>query len=430
MEKKRNNSLILTIGIFIIMISFVIVFLRQAGFFDFTGTDASAEIVSAALVFIGVIFTGTVSIVGMLLRQTMEQRNIEIREQSEKRLQIDRERESNQNKEAERRLRLEAGVEAMKLLTLSEGKENLQTLNAGVLFTLASLPMYDLAVIMLSKMLPEKEVTPDTASWLLDNALLKGDENLQSEAATILYDYAKYFLDDGGSYSWPKCINQKWNLELPFEVREILAFSVLELLLSRKLTDWGEWPLESIVLTLAEIWRTERDAERINRIGAAVGFSLRVILGMFTGLGLYLPSYLIEYYPKEWLIVDDLIFELYRFNWAGGNAGVEYSKRFEKWISSALEQLIEKNVLDLTDNLLANYKGKEYTAQLKARESESSVTIIYNDIEYDSPSSVAATITNTNVNGWDFWRVKDSKGKEKGSLNELRRQLSKHQLDQ
>ncbi|MCK5789167.1 MAG: PD-(D/E)XK nuclease family protein [Chlamydiia bacterium] len=90
-----------------------------------------------------------------------------------------------------------------------------------------------------------------------------------------------------------------------------------------------------------------------------------------------------------------------------------------------LEQLIEKNILDLSDTILANYKNEEYSATLKAQEDKDdypSIIVVYNGTEYSSISSAATAITSTNMNGWTFWRVKD-----KGKLCNLREQLLNNQ---
>ncbi len=97
--------------------------------------------------------------------------------------------------------------------------------------------------------------------------------------------------------------------------------------------------------------------------------------------------------------------------------------------STTLDQLVESNIIDLTDILSAKYHGLEHVATLQKRTSDGRVVISYKGNQFDSPSSAATIITNNNLNGWNFWVVKDSQGHHKGTLAALRQKLDVLQPD-
>lgn len=64
----------------------------------------------------------------------------------------------------------------------------------------------------------------------------------------------------------------------------------------------------------------------------------------------------------------------------------------------------------------ANHKGQEYHAELLSIEG----LIAYDNQEYPTPTQAAKTITNTSVNGWDFWRYKNLESDKWVKIGKLR----------
>ncbi len=88
----------------------------------------------------------------------------------------------------------------------------------------------------------------------------------------------------------------------------------------------------------------------------------------------------------------------------------------------SLQNLVERKLLSLTDALHGDYNGKHYTASLI--QNDDSVGIVCGGIEYDTPSAAGSAVRdNKATNGWAFWEIKDSSGKSKGKLSEIREQF-------
>ena len=89
---------------------------------------------------------------------------------------------------------------------------------------------------------------------------------------------------------------------------------------------------------------------------------------------------------------------------------------------ATLADLVSKGNVALSDILVATYKGESYVATLKKDAADHGVVLVYDKKPYDSPTAAAVAVTGKPVNGWDFWNVRSSHGKEKGSLKDLRDQ--------
>lgn len=82
----------------------------------------------------------------------------------------------------------------------------------------------------------------------------------------------------------------------------------------------------------------------------------------------------------------------------------------------------ESNSIGDIENIeiFANYKGKKYIALMK-----SPTLIVYNGENFPSLSRAANKITDSNVNGWEFWKYTDAQDGKVYPLSRLRDQDSK-----
>jgi hypothetical protein len=144
----ERRNLWTTIGLVLVPLAFVsmIVVLWVLGFFEFSGTEASAKIVATALTLGGGLVASMITLIGLILRQSVEQRNADIREEAGERLRLEAERNQALQEEAERRLKLEAAIRAVDLLGTDAGGHSCVLQRTGALFTLSNLGMVNLAI--------------------------------------------------------------------------------------------------------------------------------------------------------------------------------------------------------------------------------------------------------------------------------------------
>lgn len=274
--KSDNRWIWITIGSMIVVFAAFSVLLWQIGLFNFNGTDASAKIVGSSIVLIGGFIGSLVTVVGIFLKHSMDQRNADLRQQAEERLRIESEKNNNLRDEAEKRLKLEAAIQAVKLLSSSSGKEVPISQRAGVLFTLASLGLPELALKMLRQLISSDRIDPCTASWVIDQAFESGKMSLQEAAVMILLDYPEKFLVNRGKCEFPRSILLDWNTELPKIVRQEAAKARLKLIAARPYSDWNDGVLNTHVVGLNSIWETEPDPKIKNGVGLCLEKIIRV----------------------------------------------------------------------------------------------------------------------------------------------------------
>ena len=126
---KQWVAILLVVGIFI---AFVVI-LYLSGLLYFTGTESSAQVVLGSLVLLGGLVTSLVTLITVILRQSIEKRNIDLTIQ------------------AEQRLKTEAVLEAIKSFSTSSGAEVSSIQMTGILFALCKLDMVSLAFALLDR---------------------------------------------------------------------------------------------------------------------------------------------------------------------------------------------------------------------------------------------------------------------------------------
>lgn len=286
----NNNHIRIFIGVtgIVLIFAFFIVLLRIFGFFNFTGADASAKLVASTIALVSGLIGSLVTIIGIFLKNSLDQRNANLKE------------------EAEGRLKLEAGLQAIKLLSPGSGTVVSLTQRAGVLFTLAHLKQSDLAITMLGQMLPKGSIDAKTAAWLINHVLesyLKDLKNrslkgLSIEATRLLDENYDKFLVAKGYYEFPRCMNLNWNTELPKFAKRNAALALLRMTVNRRCTKWNFGAMNLVIASLILKWKNETDDEIRN----GVGKNLKIIIELRAGYTLHLPSGKMN--------VNEVIFEL------------------------------------------------------------------------------------------------------------------------
>jgi len=284
-----NGVVVVALALFL---SFAAI-LWQFGFFNFDGTDNSAKIVAAALALVGGLFGSLVTVVTVLVKLSVDQRNADLNAQAQKRLELESERNAALQEEAESRLKMEAAIQAVKLLSGESGKEVPVTQRAAVLFTLVKLDLLDLALTMLANMLERRKIDGSSASWVLSAALESGSSTYQMEAGTILENYPGSFIIDRKNHSridLPRAIDCHWDPQLPVVTREALFEFLTSTLLSRTYSQWDKGFFNALIVTLCEAWKQEEMTGHENLRSGIAGVMNSVLQKYEAGYVIYPPG--------------------------------------------------------------------------------------------------------------------------------------------
>lgn len=214
----------------------------RAHFFTSTGSDASDKLVAEALTFVGGLVAAIVSILGVLLKYSIDT-------QAEERAKTEADRAVASKKIEEKRLQMEAAIRAVQLLATNDGKDTPPIQQAGALFALASLDQHELTIQLTSKLLEQSKVDASTAANLVDSALrfaLRPDPeklrdpqdslDIQTEAVDLLNRNAALFVIPSGC-EVPKIVVY-WDKRLSAYFREWAPVALGEMMLQRSLEEW------------------------------------------------------------------------------------------------------------------------------------------------------------------------------------------------
>jgi hypothetical protein len=212
---------------------------------------------AAVVTLLGGLFAASLTLVGVLLKHSVDNRNAALA------------------KEAEARLRLEAAIRAVDLLATSSGDPAPVTRQAGALFTLSALGQLELALSLLEESWPRGGVSSSAAAHIIDSALVSDDPRHQVQAANMLRTNAALLpeLDARGAHL-PSSMCLAWPSTTQFAARTELLYALLECLLSRKSSWWFRDFVNFVVVELNLIRGRDPD----DRIVSGASYALRALL--------------------------------------------------------------------------------------------------------------------------------------------------------
>jgi hypothetical protein len=320
LDQTSKTNRTIGFGIAAIVAAFIVftVVLWRAHFFTYTGTESSSKFVAQALTFVGGLVGAIVSILGILLKYSIDR-------QAEARLAVDSQHAAAMQQEAEKRLKLEAATKVIQLFGTSDGHEAPSTQIAGGLLTLASLGQHELAMVLTADLLQRKRIEASTACGVIEQALQQDSEEIQIDAIELLVEHTADMLTPS-SLEIPMSI-LNWDLKLSEHVRGWAPIVLGDIMTKRPLSDWltkDYTPDANTALAaLALGWLHEPNSRLKNDVGAVLDCLLRAF-----------PDSGELFHPKETIDTDKIRAELTAAH--SSNAQVnDVLARLNKWIDDA-----------------------------------------------------------------------------------------------
>jgi hypothetical protein len=185
------------------------------GLFDIPKDDTGAKTLAAALALIGSVLSAAVTLVGTVVKYSIDDRNARL-------ATIEAGRNYTLALEAEKRNRIEAAIRAVDLLS-ENNKDSTPNQIGGALLALVSLGELDLAVTLLAQLWPAGLGSPLVAGNILQQALETGSERTQVSAGTVLSQNAERIQHEG-FHIWP-IPRLGWRTDLPGNCRLSLVLA-------------------------------------------------------------------------------------------------------------------------------------------------------------------------------------------------------------
>ena len=226
-----------------------LVALELIALIDYGNPESTAKTISAVIAVVGVVFTGTVSFIGMEVKRSLDERRLSLDREAEERRSFEAERNMQLKEQAEARLRLDSAINAVELFKNATG-EGSQAERAGALFALTRLGESDFALHLLDRLWQDGEVDRETALWVINECLEEDSERTQALAATILRSNATKLPSKDGGLSVPSCLLNRWNAHQSEDTIFICVTTVCEALQARPIAEWNRGVLDSLFRSL------------------------------------------------------------------------------------------------------------------------------------------------------------------------------------
>lgn len=237
----KQDSIWVAVAGLVVFVVFVLM-VRYLCSLSFRDADASVKAIAAMLALGGTLVTAAVTLLGVLLKHSVAQRNTDLRE------------------EAEKRLKLEAAIRAVDLLGTDAGRDSTETQRAGAIFLLSRLGLLGLAVDLVRTMLADRLIDGGNASTILDMALRSNDSGVQINAAQVLEDHFDRFVVEDGIF-WPDYVLYAWPQTLGTRPRQHVLSGLIQAILARPRKEWAVETLGGVLYTLVEALRAEKDEQ-------------------------------------------------------------------------------------------------------------------------------------------------------------------------
>ena len=194
------------------------------GLFELTNDETGTRPLAASVGVIGAVFSAALVLIGMMVKYSIDDRNVQIATQVQK---------SN---------RVDTVIRAVALLSENNKDATINQIE-GVLLALVSLEELELATRLLAIYWP-RWVSSHVAEAVFATSLDKGSEAARDLAAVILWENAHLISQDGHSI-WPL---KSWNVDLGLNCRYSLVSAACEWSISQFESGRQQLPEAAVVL--------------------------------------------------------------------------------------------------------------------------------------------------------------------------------------
>jgi hypothetical protein len=196
------------------------------GLFNQPKDDSNAKVLVAVLALVGVLFTETVAVLGLLLKDSVDQRTADLRVRELRQSELESERNHLLARNDQQRNEVDVVIRAVNLVG-----ENNQLSNAhqvgGAVMALQTLGHIDLALALVGDLWPDQGITDSVGMAVVKAGLVDSSARAQTDAAYLLYANAEKIRIAKG-YDWPVKNFPDWPHYLPIGGRlsVLLAASI------------------------------------------------------------------------------------------------------------------------------------------------------------------------------------------------------------
>lgn len=189
-------------------------------------------IMVAVIALIGTLWTGAITFAGFLLKDSIDRRNIVLQTESDQRQAI-------LQAESEKRLRMEAAIKAIELMSGADGSGvSAQESREGAIFVIASLNQHRLALTFAEQFWGSGKISTSGMVQIVDQCLNADDDHLKEDAAAALRRGSSKLAVAPDCLEFPDSTSNNWNPQLPSSAKSELLEALIGGLLSKEFSFW------------------------------------------------------------------------------------------------------------------------------------------------------------------------------------------------
>lgn len=194
----------------------------------------SAPVLAATIALPGVVATAAVTLIGYLLKQSVDLRTTRLAEESAAAARVE-----------QKRLRVETAMGIVRLLATSAGTPAPVVQISAALRVLSQLGDTDLALELAAELWPKKQLTANSAVELCESAISSAEPELQRAAAILIFNNWRQLTSDAGQAQWPSSLLLGWPDHFDLEARHILTKALVEWVAARPGDDFRSRLIET-----------------------------------------------------------------------------------------------------------------------------------------------------------------------------------------
>jgi|GEM_PF-7062037 len=227
-------------------------------------------VVVAIVALVGTLWTGSVTLAGIFLKDAVDRRNALFQAESE------------------RRLRMETALKAVEIMSKAEAEGvPVQESREAAILVVASLNHLRLALTLGQQFWQRGKISSAAFVQLVDQCLDSGTPELQAEATYTLRMNATRLIASSDHIDFPQMLD--WSGDLPRAAKENILLALLNAVASRDRSSWGTGLLNWVLYALYKVTLSEPES-RFRAFAALVTVELCDVLEQQPGDGILPPD--------------------------------------------------------------------------------------------------------------------------------------------
>lgn len=246
----KNYLILLFVVLAVVMVILMISMLSRSA--SIQGAKDPVPFFVSIVAAMGVLGTAMVTLCGLLLKDSIDNRTILL------------------HREAETRLKMESSLKAIELMTPLDRDPSLnKERRQGAIIALINIGQLPLALSLLEEYMVQGYVSLRFSMRILDQAFQSNDHSLKEIAANLIHENADKLSPESDDFYFPDGFKLKWNMTVELDQRRWILEALVKCMLSRPMIEWKPNVINQFAYTFYKAMIVENE-KTISFVSAAI----------------------------------------------------------------------------------------------------------------------------------------------------------------